>query len=83
MTNLVTIVKDDQLIITDEKNLVIDDFVFVQAGDLVPADLELVEARGLEIDEFDITGEIMPVIKTVGEHDSNLYMEKQNHEGCR
>jgi len=43
------------------------DVVRLQAGDLVPADLALVEARGLEVDEWELTGEIMPVSKRVGD----------------
>ncbi len=42
------------------------DVVLLQAEDLVPADLRLVEARGLEIDEWELTGEIAPVGKRVG-----------------
>jgi P-type Ca2+ transporter type 2C len=72
--NLVTIIKDGRLILTDEGNLCKGDLVLIQAGDLVPADLKLVEVVGLETDEFDITGEIMPVIKKVDEQDNLLYM---------
>lgn len=72
--NLVTIVKNGKFIITDEDNLCRDDLVVLQAGDLVPADLKLVEARGLEIDEFEITGEIMPVIKKADDQDVMIYM---------
>jgi Ca2+-transporting ATPase len=72
--NFVTIVKDEKLINTDEDNLCKEDMVVLQAGDFVPADLNLVEARGLEIDEFEITGEILPVIKKVDDPDRILYM---------
>lgn len=72
--NPVTIVKDGKLISTDEDNLCKDDLVVLQAGDIVPADLKLVEARSLEVDEFEITGEILPVIKKVGDDDVMLYM---------
>jgi len=72
--NFVTIVKDGKLINTDEDNLLKDDLVVLQAGDIIPADLKLVEARGLEIDEFELRGEIMPVIKKVDDEDVMLYM---------
>ena len=49
------------------------DMVRLQAGDLVPADLELLEARGLEVDEWDLTGELMPVEKRVDEEPVFLY----------
>ena len=57
---LVTIATDGKLFNTVEGNLQQGDIVVLQTGDIVPADLQLVEARGLRIDEFDITGEIMP-----------------------
>ena len=41
------------------------DLVLIQTGDIVPADLKLLEAFDLEVDEFGLTGEIMPVPKCV------------------
>ena len=49
------------------------DTVLLQAGDLVPADLELLEARGLEVDEWELTGELMPVEKRVDEEAVYVY----------
>lgn len=71
--NLVTIVREGGLINIDEDDLRKDDIVVLQTADVIPADLKLVEANGLEIDEFDITGELLPVIKEVGEADVILY----------
>jgi Ca2+-transporting ATPase len=56
-----------------EDNLRQGDVVFLQAGDLVPADLRLVEAASLEVDEFELTGEIMPVIKKVNGRDVTVF----------
>ncbi|MEA4924189.1 MAG: HAD-IC family P-type ATPase [Syntrophomonadaceae bacterium] len=64
--NLVTIVQNGKLINIDEDKLRQDDIAVLQAGEIVPADLRLVAADGLEVDEFDITGEIMPVLKKTG-----------------
>lgn len=71
---MVTILKDGNRINIDENDLSKDDVVILQTGDVVPADLELVESKGLVIDEFDITGEIMPVEKMVGDEVVRLYM---------
>ena len=49
------------------------DMVLVQAGDLVPADLKLVKARGLKVDEWELTGELRPIEKQVGEKAVYLY----------
>lgn len=61
--NPVTIIKNGKLVNIDEGDLCLSDIVVVQAGDIVPADLRLTETTGLEVNEFDLTGEIMPVIK--------------------
>jgi len=71
--DLVTIVDDDKLINIDEKNLRKGDVVVLQAGDFSPADLKLIEARALEVDEFDLTGEIMPVVKDAETGDVIVY----------
>ncbi|MEA5155112.1 magnesium-translocating P-type ATPase [Raineyella sp.] len=44
--------------------LVPGDVVEIRLGDIVPADLELIAADGLECDESTLTGESVPVTKT-------------------
>jgi len=71
--NLVTIVKMGRPMNIVEDNLCKGDVVLLQAGDLVPADLRLVEATNLEVDEFEITGTIMPVIKEINGGDVTVH----------
>lgn len=48
-------------------DVVLDDLLVLRAGDQVPADGEVVQTRGLEIDESMLTGESDPVAKTAGD----------------
>jgi magnesium-transporting ATPase (P-type) len=63
----------DEIINIAEDDLCKGDILLLQAGDLVLADVKLVEARGLEVDEFDLTGEIMPVDKKINGEDVFVY----------
>ena len=49
---------------TDAESLVPGDVVLLEAGDVVTADLRMVEANGLTCDESALTGESVPVTKT-------------------
>jgi calcium-translocating P-type ATPase len=50
----------------DGAELVPGDIVLLEAGDKVPADLRIIEARGLTAQEAILTGESVPVEKTAG-----------------
>ncbi len=54
----------------DSKGLVPDDVIILEEGDKVPADCTILEAFHLEVNESALTGESMPVSKSVGEGES-------------
>jgi len=58
-------VRKGMIVIIAADDLQMGDLVLIQTGDIIPADLKLVEALDLEVDEFELTGEIMPVPKCV------------------
>jgi len=58
-----TVLRDGRRISVDGADLVPGDIVLLEAGDKVPADLRVVEARGLAAQEAILTGESVPVEK--------------------
>ncbi len=55
--------RDGRLVTVDAAELVPGDLVALQSGDKVPADLRLLRAKGVEIEEAALTGESVPVEK--------------------
>jgi Ca2+-transporting ATPase len=59
--------REGRVVDVDAAELVVDDLVRLEAGDVVPADLLLAEAVSLEVDEASMTGESVPVARAVGD----------------
>lgn len=55
--------RDGHRLVLPAEQLVPGDIVVVQAGDRVPADLRLLRAKALEVNEAALTGEAVPVAK--------------------
>ncbi|HVY64784.1 MAG TPA: HAD-IC family P-type ATPase, partial [Gammaproteobacteria bacterium] len=61
--------------VLEAAELVPGDIVWLEAGDVVPADVRLIETARLQTEEAALTGESLPVEKTIeplGEHDAPL-----------
>ena len=58
-----TVVRSGRTVRIPSRNVVLGDLVVVDAGDRVPADVRLLEASDLQIDEASLTGESVPVHK--------------------
>lgn len=58
------VLRDGQLIEIDTKKLTIGDIVVFETGDIIPADLRIIDADELSINESLVTGESVPVEKT-------------------
>jgi len=64
-----TVLQSDKIINIPLDELRKGDLVLVPAGDVVPADLKLVEARNLEVDDWELTGEILAIERKLSEDD--------------
>lgn len=71
--NTVTVERTGKTITIPEDDLRRGDVLLLQAGDLVLADVKLVDAAGLEVDEWELTGEIAPAAKRVCDEDVFIY----------
>ena len=74
----VKVLRDGVRKIISAKELVIDDIVFIEDGDIVPADLRLLETSRLQIAEASLTGESVPVYK-----DENIVLDENTLLGDR
>ncbi len=65
MTAVVTVRREGQTVRVPSIEIVPGDVVLLQSGDLVPADLRLLRVRDLRVAEAALTGESLPVGKSV------------------
>ena len=66
------VVRDGEVIIIESRELVVGDVVVIETGDSVPADMRLSEAVNLKIQEAALTGESLPVEKSVDVIDGDV-----------
>lgn len=71
-TDPVSVLRDGRALTLDPANLVPGDIINLSEGERIPADARVLEAHGLRVDESLLTGESVPISKTVvaleGEH---------------
>lgn len=66
LKTMVTVVRESQKIEIHTAEVVPGDVVFLNAGDLVPADARIIEAKDFFVNQSSLTGESFPVEKTSG-----------------
>lgn len=66
----VVVKRDGRNLLIDELDIVPGDLMTIRKGDIVTADLRLIESTDLEIDESQLTGESLPVLKKSSESDA-------------
>ncbi|KQC13997.1 MAG: carbonate dehydratase [Desulfuromonas sp. SDB] len=73
------VVRDGKKQRIQASQLTIGDVVFLQSGDKVPADIRLVQVKGLQVDESALTGESVPVLKnTEAIEEDTILAERTN-----
>src|SRR5690606_16781779 len=60
-----SVLRDGHRVVIAAEDIVPGDLILLEPGDRVPADLRLVKARNLRIDEAALTGESVPVDKSI------------------
>ena len=65
VTTKTKVVRDDEVISIDAEELTIGDYVLLESGDKISADMRIVEAHNLMIDESILTGESVQVAKNI------------------
>ncbi|HYM97513.1 MAG TPA: magnesium-translocating P-type ATPase [Candidatus Sulfotelmatobacter sp.] len=70
-----SVLRDERQTIVDVTEVVPGDIVLMRSGDLVPADMRLLDATELECDEAVLTGEAMPKAKRVDPETGTELME--------
>lgn len=76
------VIREGREMVVDSSELVPGDLVLVGAGSKVPADIQLLEAVNLEVDEAVLTGESVPVTKNVSPEIGDLGVGDREEE-CR
>ncbi len=70
---MVRVLRDGKEVLMPSKDLVVGDAVFVEEGNKIPVDGELVESMHLAVNESILTGESVEIDKDSG-NDKNLFM---------
>ncbi|MCK9230699.1 MAG: cation-transporting P-type ATPase [Syntrophales bacterium] len=69
-----TVLRDGERREVDASGLVPGDIVVIRSGDKVPADMRVIVARNLTIDESSLTGESEDVVKSPGKVSSDAFL---------
>lgn len=65
------VIRNGRIVVVKSEDLVVGDVIVLEAGDAVPADARIIECASMKAEEAALTGESVPVIKTVEAIDSN------------
>lgn len=73
----VSVVRDGRAVTVPAEDLVPDDVMVVQEGDVIAADALLLDSTQLMVDESSLTGESQPVVKSTGANGSAVSPDRE------
>ena len=74
--------RDNRVLVIDSEDLVCGDYIYLEAGDRVPADCRVIFDVSLKVDESSLTGESVSVSKTSdGFDDSSVFKSNMVYAG--
>ena len=80
LINKANVMREGKLVTIDVKEIVPGDIVYLNIGDMIPADIRLIKSEELNTDESSLTGESLPVLKSSAplEQDFHLPQDLNN-----
>ncbi|MCX7780482.1 MAG: cation-translocating P-type ATPase [Negativicutes bacterium] len=75
------VIRDGNLLTVPSRELVVGDVVILEAGDYVPADVRILEAINLKVEEASLTGESVPVEKNAAVIEGDVPLGDRHNMG--
>ncbi|MEM8613811.1 MAG: HAD-IC family P-type ATPase, partial [Cyanobacteria bacterium P01_H01_bin.105] len=79
VTTETTVLREGQMLQIPSQDLVPGDIVLLTSGDKVPADLRVIKTRSLQVDESALTGESVPVTKSIHPLEENTLLAERTN----
>lgn len=77
--SMVSVLRGGDKLLIDTAEVVVGDIVLLSSGDKIPADVKLLHAKALKVDESLLTGESLSVEKSVGVMDVNTPLAERRN----
>lgn len=75
----VRLYRDGALTTVNVEDIVPGDIIYLESGDIIPADGRIIQSSGLQVDEATLTGESVPVDKHEGDLASDVPLAEQSN----